>query len=91
MPKPKDGNGVFFFHPNAGDDAEPEPVAGIVTLDGEDGEIGAAHPEVGFEAVGAEQASVGEILRRDDCRDCAEEQGEAASAELAGEDGGLHY
>jgi len=60
------------------------------TLDSEDGEIGAAHPEVGFEAVGAEQASVGEVLRCNDDGDCAEKQGEAAPAELAGYDSGLH-
>ena len=87
----EDGDGIFFLQAESGDHAEPEPIAGTVALDGEDGEIGAAHPEIGFEAVGAEQASVGKILWRYDDGDRAEEQGEAASAELAGDDGGLHY
>ncbi len=63
----------------------------MARLTGEQGEVSAAHPQIRFEAVGAEQASVGEILRRDHDGDGAEEQGEAASAEFAGEDGGLHY
>ena len=63
--KAEEGDGIFFLQADAGDHAEPEPVARVVTLDREDGEVGAAHPEIGFEAVGAEQAAVGEILRRD--------------------------
>ena len=86
----KDGDGVLLFHPEAGDDAEPEPVAGVVAFYREDGEVGAAHPEIGFEAVGAEQATVGEVLWRDDDGECAQEQGEAASAEFPGQNSGLH-
>jgi len=84
----EDGDGVFFLQAEAGDYAEPQPIArGIFssgTFDGEDREVSAAHPEVRFEAVGAEQAAVGEILGCDNDGDGAEKQGEAASAELAG-------
>ena len=85
----EDGDGVFLFEPQAGDDAKPEPVAGIVALDSQHREVSAAHPQVGFEAVGGEQAAVGKILRGYDSASGAEQQGEAASAKLAGEDGGL--
>jgi hypothetical protein len=83
-------DGVLLFQAEAGAHAEPEPVARVVALDGEDGEVGATHPEVGFEAVGAEQAAVGKILGRDDGGDGAEKQGVAASAELAGKNSGLY-
>ena len=66
----EDSDGILFFHAEAGDDADPEPVAWVGTFDGEDGEVGAAHPEVGFEAVRAEQASIGEVLWRNDDGDC---------------------
>ena len=36
----EDGNGVFFFQAKTRNHAEPEPVARIITLDGEDGEVG---------------------------------------------------
>jgi hypothetical protein len=54
----EDGDGILFLHAYTGDHAEPDPVARIVALDSEDDEVGAAHPEIRFEAVGAEQASV---------------------------------
>jgi hypothetical protein len=54
----KQCDGIFFLEANARDHAEPEPVVWIIALDGEEGEVGAAHPESGFEAVGAEQAGV---------------------------------
>src|ERR1700683_195015 len=92
--KPEQSDGVLLLHADAGDNAEPEPVAWGFFSTGafyrEDGEIGAAHPQIRFEAIGAEQATVGEILRRDDNGDCAEEQGKTASAELAREYRGLH-
>jgi hypothetical protein len=40
-------------------------MAGIVLPDGQDGEVGAAHPQVGLKTVRAEQAAVGKILRYD--------------------------
>ncbi len=87
-------DGIFFLQTDAGDHAEPQPVARAVfrkrALDGEDSEVSAAHPEIRFEAVGAEQASVREILRRNDDGDGTKKNGEAASAEFAGEDGGLN-
>ena len=54
----KQGDGIFFLQANPRDHAEPQPVAWIIPLDGKDGEVGAAHPEIGFEAVGAEQAGI---------------------------------
>ena len=86
----EDGDGILFFHAEAGDHAEPEPIPRIISLDGENGEIGAAHPEVGLQAVCSQQASVGKILRSDDGADGAQEHGVAASAEFAGQNGGLH-
>src|SRR5260370_25086687 len=57
------GNGILFFHADAGDDTEPEPIAGILAPDGKDCEVGAPHPQDWFEAVGGEQASIGTIKR----------------------------
>ena len=62
----------------------------MVALDGEDGEIRAAHPEIWLEAICAEQAAVGKILRSDEDADGAEQKGKAAAAEFAGDNGGLH-
>ena len=87
----EDGDGILFFHAEAGDHAEPEPIPRVFFLDGENGEVGAAHPEVGFEAVRAKQAPVRQILRHDDCADGAQEYRVAASAEFAGENRGLHH
>ena len=83
------GNGVFLFKAKTRNHAEPEPVVGIISLDGEDGEVDAAHPEVGFETVRAEQAAVGKVLRCDERTDGAEEEGVAAPAEFAGDCRGL--
>ena len=87
----KERDGIFFLQADTCDHTEPEPIARLVALDGEDGKVGAAHPKIRFEAVGAEQAGIRQILRRDHDGDRAEQQGEAASAKLAGEYGGLDY
>src|ERR1700679_1855560 len=55
----KKSDGIFFLESDARNYAEPQPVARLRALDGENGKVRAAHPEVGFEAVGAEQARVG--------------------------------
>src|SRR6202041_1847404 len=86
----EESDGILFLQPDAGNCAEPEPIT-RAALDGEDGEISATHPQIGFEAVGTEQASVGKILRCNEDGDGAEEEREAASAEFEGEDGRLHY
>src|SRR5258708_24815774 len=63
----EEGDGIFFFQPKTRDRTEPEPVArGVFStgaLSGENREVGAAHPQVGFEAVRAQQTSGGKILR----------------------------
>jgi hypothetical protein len=85
----EESDGILFLQPDAGNYAEPEPIT-PAALDGEDGEIGTTHPQIGFEAVGAEQDSIGKILWRDEDGDSAQEERETASAEFAGEDGRLH-
>jgi len=87
----EDGDGILFFHADPGDHAEPQPVPRIIPLDGQNGEVSAAHPQIGFKAVGAEQTAVRKILRHDDGADGAEQHGEAASTEFPGQDGRLHY
>jgi len=86
----EESDGILFLQPDAGNYAEPEPIT-RAALDGENGEISATHPQIGFEAVGAEQASVRKILWRDEDGDSAEEERETASTEFAGQDGGLYY
>ena len=86
----EESDGILFLQPDAGHHAEPEPIK-RAALDGEDGKISATHPQIGFEAVGAEQASIGKILWGNEDGDSAEEKREAASTEFAGEDGGLHH
>ena len=86
----EDSNGVFLFQAKTRNQAKPEPVAWLIALDGEEGEVGAAHPEVGFETIRTEQTAVRKILGCDKRADSAEEEGVAAPAELAGDGGGLH-
>src|SRR5216684_2974812 len=83
-------DGILFLQAKARDHAEPQPVAWSVALNREHGEVGAAHPKIGFEAVCAKQTSIGKILRCDKDGDCAQKQGEAASAKFAGKEGGLY-
>ena len=56
------GDGILFFQANPCDHAEPEPIARSIfntsTLDGQDGEVRASHPEVGFQAVRPQQAAI---------------------------------
>ncbi len=85
------GDGILFFHAQTGDHAEPDPVAGIVAFDGENREVSATHPQVGFEAVRAQQAAVREVLWCDQYRDCAEKESEAPAAEFAGDHGSLYH
>ncbi len=82
---------IFFLQAQSRDDAEPKPIPRIVSFDGENREVGAAHPQIGFEAVGTEQACVGQILWRDDDGDGAEQQGEAPSAEFTSQESRLHH
>ncbi len=88
--KAEDGNGIFLFQAKTCDQAKPEPVAWLIVLDGADGEVGTAHPEVRFQTVCPEQASVREVLRCDERTDGAQEKCELAAAEFAGDGGGLH-
>src|SRR6266849_7039727 len=39
------GNGILFFHPDASDDTEPEPIAGTLALNGKDSEVCAPHQQ----------------------------------------------
>src|SRR4029077_7362130 len=87
----EEGDGILFFHAQTGDHSQPEPVAGIVAFDGENREVSAAHPQIGFEAVRAQQAAVREVLRCDQYRDCAEKESEAPAAEFAGDHGSLYH
>src|SRR5260370_35628096 len=84
------GDGILLFHGQTGEDAEPEPVAGVA-VDGENREVSATHPQIGFEAVGAQKAAVREVLRCDQYRDCAEKQSEAATSEFARDHGSLYH
>src|SRR5260370_391005 len=47
----EESDGVFLFKANPSDNAKPEPVSWIISLDRQDGEVGATHPQVGFETV----------------------------------------
>src|SRR2546429_3301642 len=86
----EESNGVFFFKAKTRDHAKPEPVSWTISLDGQDGEVGATHPQVGFETVCPQQASVGEVLRRNERADSAEEEGVTASSQFAGDCSSLH-
>ena len=85
------GNGILFFHADAGDDTEPEPIAGILALDSKDCEVGASHPQNWFEAVGGQQAAIGKIKRPNGHGNGAEHNSEAASAQLARDHGAHHH
>ena len=61
--KTENGDGIFFFQAESGYGAEPQPVTRVVALDGENREVGAAHPQIGLEAVGSQQAAIGQVLR----------------------------
>src|SRR5439155_7916270 len=50
----------------------------------------ATHPQIWFQAIGAQQAAVREILRSECDRDRAEQQGKFLAAEFAGQDRSLH-
>src|SRR5438477_5553223 len=88
--KAEDGNGVFLFQAKTRNQAKPEPVSWTISVDGQDGEVGATHPQVGFETVCLQQASVGEVLRRNERADSAEEEGVTASSQFARDCSSLH-
>src|SRR4029079_8341512 len=62
--KTENGDEIFFFNAESGDGAEPQPVTRFIALNGENREPGAAHPQIGLEAVGSQQAAIGQVLRR---------------------------
>ena len=84
----KDGNGVFFFHADPGYHAKPQPIARIVAIDGEQGKVGATHPQERFKAVGGHQAAIGKKSRCNQDRHCAERQGISTAAEFTGDQAG---
>src|SRR5258706_5816172 len=87
----EESDGVFLFKANPSDNAKPEPVSWIISLDVQDGEEGATHPQFGFETVCPQQASVGEVLRCDERADGAEEEGVTASSQFSVDCRSLHY
>src|SRR5256886_3197857 len=86
----EESNGVFLCKAKTREHGKPGPVSWTISLDGQDGEVGATHPQVGFETVCPQQASVGEVLRRHERADSAEEEGVTASSQFAGDCSSLH-
>src|SRR6476620_7053344 len=72
--QPEDCNRVLLLQPESRDDAESDPVARVVSLNGKNNELSAAQPEIGLKDVGAEQSAVGEILRRQSDADGGEDE-----------------
>ena len=88
--QPENSNRILFLQAETRGHTEPQPIAWVLAFDREYGEIHATHPEVRFKAVSGEQASVREILWRNDRTDCAEQHGITSAAEFTREDGRLY-
>jgi hypothetical protein len=86
MPKPKTAMDICFRGPVR---RRHRTVARVVALDGQDDKVSTGHPEIRFEAIGAQQAAVRKILRGNNRANGAEQEGIAASAQLAGQNGRL--
>ncbi len=54
----KESNGVLLFQSNSGKHTNPQPMLGLITLNREDHEKGASHPQVWLKTVRRKQAAV---------------------------------